>query len=461
MKSFFFLIAIVCCVCVVVTSCKKTGFITDKNALVAKSADTLFFDTVFTTTGSVTKVFKIFNLNDEKLLLSEVKLMGSQQFFKMNVDGVPGNSFSNIEIDANDSIYVFVSVKIDQNTNALPFIVEDSIRIAYNGNEQLVQLRAYGKNARFLKNTKVTTDTVWTNDLPIVVLGELTVNAGKKLTINAGTNVYCHADGVLIVDGTLQANGTANNRINFRSDRLDDPYRDYPAGWPGINFGSNSTNNQLTYCNIRNAYQAIVVSPNQFTAPKLFLNQCMIDNAYDAGILSVAGDVTANNCLISNCGANVIIAGGGNYSFNFCTIAAYGNGFIQHKKPVLSVTDAYNNQTFPLNANFTNCIMYGEGGIMDDEVVVDKKGNSFNVSFNNILYRNKNKLSFANAASLWNVKPQFDSIDVGKNNYNFRLKNISPAVDAGINISGITVDLDGKPRVVGTKPDVGCFELQP
>jgi hypothetical protein len=45
----------------VVQSCKKDGFITNADAVVYLSEDTLHFDTVFTSTGSTTQLFKIFN----------------------------------------------------------------------------------------------------------------------------------------------------------------------------------------------------------------------------------------------------------------------------------------------------------------------------------------------------------------------------------------------------------------
>ena len=84
-------------------SCKKDSFIKSPDARLNVSADTLKFDTVFTTTGSVTLAFKIFNLNDQKLLLSQVKLMGgSTSAFKINVDGVSSSEVNNLEIAPNE-----------------------------------------------------------------------------------------------------------------------------------------------------------------------------------------------------------------------------------------------------------------------------------------------------------------------------------------------------------------------
>jgi hypothetical protein len=59
-------------------SCKKDSFITSPGALVTITADTLKYDTVFTTTGSITQSFKIINENDQKLNISSIKLMGGK-----------------------------------------------------------------------------------------------------------------------------------------------------------------------------------------------------------------------------------------------------------------------------------------------------------------------------------------------------------------------------------------------
>ena len=97
-----------------IISCKKQTFITDKNAPLSFTADTLRFDTVFTSTGSVTQYFTIINSNTQKLKLSSIKLMGGNgSAYKINVDGDAAPEINNIEMEAGDSIYIFVSVTID------------------------------------------------------------------------------------------------------------------------------------------------------------------------------------------------------------------------------------------------------------------------------------------------------------------------------------------------------------
>ena len=200
----------------------------------------------------------------------------------------------------------------------------------------------------------------------------------------------------------------------------------------------------LKYAVIKNAYQGIVTElPAENANPKVTLNQCIIDNMYDAGILSVASSIKAINCLVSNCGNNIAIVGGGSYSFAHCTVVTYGTFFVPHKNPVLFVTDAYNEVPYPLNAFFRNCIFYGDGGTVENEVHGSKKRQSatstnFNVRFQNVLYKNKDEQPAANFNNvIKNPSPLFDSIDVNRRYFNFRLKTGSPAINSGVYI-GVT-----------------------
>ena len=441
-------------------SCRKTSFIESADALLNTSADTLHFDTVFTTTGSITKSFKIFNLNDQKLRLSNVQLMGgAASAFKINVDGTAGVQFNNIEIEPNDSVYVFVSVAINQNSANLPFIVQDSILVNYNGNNKYVQLEAFGQNANFLRNTRITRNAVWNNnDLPYVILGGVFVDSNATLTINKGCRIYVHADAPIIINGSLKVNGESYDsmRVVFRGDRRDEPYRDFPGSWPGIYFSPSSNNNVLNYAIIKNAYQGIITQlPATDGNHKVTLNQCIIDNIYDAGILSIASSVKAVNCLISNCGSNIAIGSGGRYDFDFCTVVSYSNAYLAHKNPVLSFRNSNNQGSLNnITAVFRNCIFWGEGGIVDNEIFVEKEVMTSSIAFENILYKGKEKL--ANASnSIMNEPPQFDSIDVSKRYFDFHLQNTSPAKDKGLENLQVPIDLDGNQRT--GLPDIGCY----
>jgi Periplasmic copper-binding protein (NosD) len=428
--------------------------------------DTVHFDTVFTTTGSVTKFFKIFNTNEQGLHIGSVALKGGDSSpFMINVNGTIGPVVNGLSIAARDSAYVFVTVKVDPSTASMPFVVRDSIEISYNGNREFVQLEAYGQNARFLRNRVITGDEVWQAGLPYVLLGGLEVAQGGRLTIEKDCKIYAHADAAILVKGTLDVQGRDMARVVFASDRLDEPYKDFPAGWPGIIFTKESKDNRIENAVIRNAYQGIVVAePSSNSNPKLFLNETIIDNAYEAGLLASNTSIIARNLLISNCGNNLQLAGGGQYEFTHCTVASFYNGFISHKYPVLQVQNYFmqNGLTFSgnLNAVFRNCIFWGEGGPVEDEVVVNKEGNTtFSVLFDHVLWKvQKTPENATIQAAINNQSPEFETIDAEKNIFDFRLKESSPALNKGT-ASNVLKDLDGKPRPVEVA-DLGCYERQ-
>lgn len=449
-------------------SCRKDQLNLSPNATLRTSVDSVKFDTVFSSTGSITQSFKIFNANDQRIRITDVSLMGgSASSFRINVNGLGGPSVSDIELEANDSIYVFVSVFINPNSSNLPFVVSDSVRIRLNGIERFVQLEAYGRNAVFLRNQTITGVEVWNNNLPYVILDGLRVDTGATLRIPAGCQVYMHANAPILIDGTLQVDGEKDNEVVFRGDRLDEYYRDLPGSWPGIYFRGSSRDNELRFAIVKNAYQALVaIDPSNNSNPKLILKQCIIDQALNAGLIGYRSSIDAENCLISNCGKNIVIQYGGDYQFNHCTAASYSTNLLAHSEPVLTVLNFTNTngnvQTNSLNAVFRNCIFWGSPGLVSNEVLSAKEGSDpFNLTLEHCLYRAETDPAFSNLQSvIRNLDPLFDSIDPFNRYFDFhqRLQPLAPGIDQGM-ASGASSDLDNLPRPVGT-PDIGCYERQ-
>jgi len=444
-------------------SCKKDAFTSNPNALLTTTTDTLHFDTVFTSTGSVTQSIKLFNLNGEGIVISSVKLGGGASSpFKINVAGTPGPVATNISIKGGDSTYIFATVSINPSNQNLPFIVRDSIEITYNGNTKWVQLQAFGQNAHFIKNATIRGTTTWNNDLPYVITGGLTVDTNAVLIINKGCAIFVNAAAPIIINGTLQVRGEKedSNQVVFTSDRLDEPYRDYPASFPGLTFAASSKNNSLTYATIKNAVRGIVVlGPSVNANPKLSLAQTIITNAYDVGLMGINTSISAQNTLVTNSGKNLVL-NGGQYQFIHCTVASQASEFIPHTNPLLAVSNEVDGVPVALSAVFQNCIFWAEGnGQVPDEVVILKKGSTpFLASFENLLWRVQTTPANAttNGSIINQQSPLFDG--PSEKEPTFRLKEDSPAIGKG-SASGVVVDLDGAPRPVGL-PDLGAFERQ-
>jgi len=330
-----------------------------------------------------------------------------------------------------------------------------------------VQLQAFGQNAIFLRNQTISANTTWSNTKPYVILDGLKIAENATLTIPQGTKIYLHANAPILVDGTLIANGTKNNEVVFTGDRLDENYKDLPASWPGIYFREFSKNNFLQFAVIKNAYQAVVAEkPSVNINPKLILQQCILDNAFKEGLLLVNTFAQINNSLISNCGNNVFISYGGNYSFTNCTVVAYNSKYITHKNEVLGITNFANTiggvVTANLSATFRNTIFWGDNSFVDNEIQIAKQGaNPFTVLFENNLYKNTtDPVNVTLTNNLKNINPTFNTVDVNKNIFDFRITKdaAAPGINKGIATS-FAKDLDDKARSVGLT-DIGCYEKQ-
>lgn len=458
--SFFLLLQIF-------SSCEKEKFINSADASLAVSADTVRFDTVFTATGSVTQLVKIFNTNEQSLRISEIRLMGgNNSSFRININGIANPLLQQYDIAPNDSIYLFVTVNIQPNNQSQPFLINDSIHLSWNGNEKWIQLEAYGQNAHYINNHVVTGNESWSNDLPYVILNTMTIDAGAHLTIGAGCKIYCHANAPILVKGTLNITGEKNNEVIFRGDRLDPYYRDLPASWPGIYFQPESHDNYIRFAQILNAYQALFIDGDMNVNNQLTIEQSIIHNAYKEGLSAKKCNMSLSNSLISNCGAGVQLSGGGNYQFTHCTIATYSNNYFVHDAPTLTVSnyviDNGNIVASDLTAQFINCICWGEGS-NSEEIDTRKEGNTlFVVEWKNSLF----KAATDPANTLFtdvirNEDPQFDSIDLSHQYYDFRTTRSAsaPGTDRGI-VTSYPKDLDDAPRLSGTFPDLGCYEKQ-
>lgn len=446
---------------IILIACRKERFTADAAALLFTSADTLRFDTVFTSTGSVTQVFKIFNPANEGIRIASIKLAGgAASSFVLNANGAPGPLISNLEIAARDSAYVFAAVTINPTAATLPFLVQDSILIDYNGNKKIIQLEAYGQAARFLRNHHITGNETWHADLPYVLLGACVIEKDAHLTIKEGCKIYFHADAPLVVEGRLTVEGQKwdSTKVVFAGNRLDAPYRELPGSWPGIVFKNTSGGNSIRHAVIKNAYRAISVEASPRSS-KLQLSETVIDHAADAGIFAEGGTIAAQNLLVRNCGKGLVLHAGGDYGFTHATVASFSTTWLQHNEPALTISNAATgNGANELNAVFRNCIFWGEGNIR--EVVVEKRGTApFNLVFDGVLWPS----GAAPAAATIPVPPitdfpQFDSLDKETNRFDFHLKETSPARNSGVP-AGVSLDLDGRPRPADA-PDLGAYQKQ-
>jgi hypothetical protein len=346
------------------------------------STDTLSFDTLFTTIGSTTGYFLIYNRNDEALKIEKILLSsGGQSGFRINVDGRKGNSFSDIPIWKKDSLYVAVEVTVDPNDEHTPFVICDSVVFITNGRSQAVRLEAYGQNAHILKGgTTFSADTTLTADRPYLIYDSVRIPENVTVRIEAGVSFYMHEYAKWIIDGTLKTYGTQEKPVTFRGDRLDRfstaiSYDHIAAQWDGLYFGASSFDNELNYTSIRNGISGLTCEESTPDRKKIDIRNSQIRNMDGNGLWAVNCHVEASNTEFGNASACLVMLSGGIYRFIHCTLANYMptamiSIYSTRLMPCLTLTDSVvyisegekepEKKLFPLQqAYFDNCIIDG------------------------------------------------------------------------------------------------------
>ena len=481
--------SIVCLI--VICSCKKDQIITDKSAGIAFSADTVLFDTILTSIGSVTKRFKIYNPHSEAIVIKDLYVGGgTSSYYKINVDGTPGNSHKDIKIAGKDSLYVFVQVTIDPLSSNSPMLINDSVVCLTNGNMQNIKLVAFGQDVNLFKNKIFKTQT-WTSQKPYLIYNNAAIDSNEVLTIEAGTKIFFNNNSSLLVWGRVEAKGTLENPIVFSGDRFDAPYNQTAGQWGTIYFDPKSTGNLMDHVIIKNSTAGLQVGyAGSIKIPAVELRNCMILNASIYGILGIDADITAYNTIVADCGFYALaLINGGNYNFLHCTISNISSyapsffsseGFKPRSTPSILVANnmlwqkldenfnivnvTYHNEVKAFN--FYNSILYG---ILSQEILFsDDKKTALNYKFDHsLITNNKDSLNYTDAnhfvSIILNKNPQFKNDSISRGEYNFQLDSLSPAIDSGSievikDIPQVQQDFNGKSRTVDGKPDLGAFE---
>jgi hypothetical protein len=446
-------------------SCRKNDKIdTDPGLSLSFSTDTVFFDTVFTTVGSVTQRLIVYNPNDQKVLVSSITLNGGQSsFYRMNVSGIAASVVSDIEIPGKDSIFVFIRLTVDPNSLNSPFVVTDSIAFMTNGNRQQVNLVAWGQNADFYRNASLEGNIVWDSLKAHVIYGFLRMDTGSTLTILPGTKVYFHMHAFLALskEASLKVAGTLDHPVRMQGDRLDPYYKDLPGQWDGIYLEKGSRDHEFNHAYIKNGTVGIALdSVYSQAVPMLQIDNSVITNMTWAGIYAYASSILSTNCVIGNCGGALIdITYGGNYDFRQLTAANYWSASVRTSPSIYLSNFTYdslgNKQTHDLTrAWFGNTVIYGTD---TEEIILDAApGSAFEYFFDHCLLRTSADISDAAhySASFANEDPKFINPGLA----DFRPDSLSPVIDKGIQM-GVTTDIRGMER--GATPDLGAYEYVP
>ncbi len=484
------------------TSTGKLGF----------SADTIFLDTIFSTIGSSTYRLKVYNNSNSLISVPQVALaQGENSRYRLNVDGIAGKRFENVEILPRDSIFIFIETTADFQDFATAennFLYTDALEFDTGDNLQKVTLVTLVQDAVFLfpkRNTQGVKDSLslgtdpegkeqkiagfflkddelnLTAEKPYVIYGYAAVPPGKTLNISAGARIYFHAgSGLLVANGaSLKVNGAHSmdtlameNEVIFEGDRLEPLYSDVPGQWGTIWLTAGSINNSITHATIKNGTVGLLVDANAGNDnPTLEIKDSQIYNSSNVNLLSQNAIINGENLVFNNAGiSSMWLSYGGTYDFKQCTIANFTQqGFrqaaalqIDNFIPLATGDPLLSDLT---QANFENCIIAGN---RSEELDLNLNPDAaFNFKFTNCLIRFED--TFGDFADL----PRYDfentalyqnTILNGVTNFlngqenDLRISDASSANGSGSlkTAQKVPFDILGIPR--STNPDMGAYE---
>lgn len=469
-------------------ACNRNELITTPGAGLEFSLDTLTFDTVFTNLGTATRRLKVYNRHSQPIRINRISLGGGQSSdYNINIDGLAGVEAENVEIPAQDSIYIFANVFIDPNNGDA--IRTDSITFQTDGGgAQNVILYAYGWNAEYIgrvgfRRSYINQTVQFSNVRPYILMGEIFIDSNSCLNIDAGAQIYMFGgptsnpgDRALIYIGhnsCIRSNigGDLTNPVEIKTHRLEEDYQFITFHHNGIYLSPTSLDNIIEGTIIRNAVDGIFVdSASVNNNPKLRMKNCKIFNVDRSCVLSRGGDIEMSNTILANSNQyNFVGIRGGDYVFRHCTFVNFANDLVSRSEPIFSYRDfevqiIAGVETIVLNrgdAYFTNCIMYGNRSEEIEVVLGNGNNPNFNYAFNNCLVKVD---TFSQ--NLFNCVENQNPLFVEEDEGNYQIDSTdSPANNVGTanvfptgSAAGPAADAIGRARIGGT-PDIGAYVI--
>ncbi|WP_426489874.1 hypothetical protein [Hymenobacter sp. 102] len=473
---------------------KEDIITTDSSAKLEFAQDTVKFDTIFVSVGTVSKRLWVYNRNARAVRVAEISLQNRPGVtYSLLVNGQPTLTARDVEIRGKDSLLVLVRATVDPTPSDLkPFLVVDDLKFRTNGNEQLVKVLSYGQNAYFHDAERIGRNTTWRADKPHVIYNSVLVERGATLTIEAGARIYSHAGSFLVVQGRLLCNPAFQpagelkpedrNFVRFQGDRREEQYQEVPGQWGGIQFDTLSRDNVVRFTEIRNSNYGLFFfnrrnyqpHPNVLVENSLFRNISTLNSGFGvegAALLGVYGDFVVRNTLITNCEQYALFGIGNVNQLDYVTVANYAR--IVRDKPSVLLAPSIEINRVPTPAVaprlvLRNSIVWGTNKDGNELGFVSGELYPSTISISNSVLKTK---EYDNTGALGQRKNGNILNPIEGPNYLFRstpnrfrgrtldfqLDTLSPASNKAVPLSGLTRDLLNRPRS-STTPDIGAYE---
>lgn len=494
---------------VLMGSCRKSFDTDPSDGQLRFSKDTVYLDTVFSNIGSSTYRLKIYNDNHNDITIPSIRLgQGESSHYRLNVDGIPGKVFDDIDILAKDSLFIFIETTSDikdfgQNLNQ--FLYTDKIEFDSGSEQQDVQLVTLVQDAHFLYPEKFndgSTETLtlgqdeegnpikisgfylsdnelhFTKNKPYVIYGYAAVPPNKTLRIDPGARIHFHTNGGIIVanQASLHVNGQLSNNpeemeneVIFQGDRIEPDFDERAGQWQTIWLTQGSTDNIINHATIKNATAGLKIDSNDGSPnPTLKISNTQIYNCTTVGLWATTSNIEGKNIVINNCGqAALYLTLGGKYNFYNSTFANYWSQSYRDFPTALIENKLETSDNILVSdleeANFYNCIIYGADQM---ELLFSKSDQAaFNYKFENCLIRfnDFNQIFVNNPLYDFEDTDHFEQVilnedpvffDASKNK--LIIGEDSPANGLANPSTATSTDILGNPR--GNNPDSGAYE---
>ena len=445
------------------TSCIEDGFTTSSSDVLAFNMDTVAFDTVITMQGTATKQMVVYNRSAKQINISSIQVAGlaSKGHFHLNVDGIRGDSFQDVEIRGNDSIFIFIEAYLDEMEKDEPTLLEDLLEFETNGVKQSVVLSAWGQDVVRVLGDTITRNTRFTSAKPYLIYDTMFVSPGVTLTLDAGTTLLFHDKAAIRCAGRMLANGTSESPVTLRGDRLDHVVGttsfDVMSGqWGGVIFTPPTMGNVLKHVIMKGSSIGMHCSANNDTVNcALKLVNCVLTNSASTCLATAACHVQLIGTEISDAAEEVVYFAGGKISASQCTFAN-NYLFAVPEFPILNVFDVEfsNGSIGKIRADFNNCIIYGIAPDINENDLGE-----FNVFLRNCLLKSAGSDDAHFINCVWEGNPQF--LTVREDHFfDYRLGNESDAIgkgNAALCPAEARYDRYGNDRLATGSVDLGAY----
>lgn len=453
------------------TSCIEDAVSTSAADQPTFSTDTLRMGSLLTLDASPTSRFVVYNRHDKVMNISDIAFRDNLDGqFRLNVDGLSGSRFTNVEVRPNDSIFVFVEATLRENGAMLPVDILTHIDFRVNGVTSSMPVKASGQDVTRLNgDTRFAGNASLDSTIPYLVGDSIVVEPGATLTIPQGARLLMRTDSRIVVHGTLRIEGTPENPVEITGYRRGFvaaaiPYEVMSGQWGGILFTSGSKDNRIDGASIRNSEWGLILDHcgGTATAPALTIINSQVRNTKNYTLEAIHSALGAYGCEFSEASLGLVRLVGSEHVINHCTFSnnylftAIGGPALQfeHIDPYDDEANNPDDAGLPwLTAEISNSIFYGIGSELSHSDLI-----SLPVTLRSCLLKSAgtDDENFINC--LWDTDPGFR---VDRENYifDYRLSPDSPALraaDPALTSPLTATDRYGDTR--GDTPSLGAYQ---